>query len=868
MSSIITRYYLLKQLVAWHFALRMAWGQPALHGLGKSYPSEFDLYSNPEDLAQVYNLGRSHNPNRLSENQQIYRQPDLGLETLRTNSNGQGSHRLMEPEHAFPSNVVKRQKTVQHYGGISSSHNPGPQMSHPGAAHPSVFQGAQRHESESEFYEFASSPASPPSASSLGSLPLHDIGLHDIWDDEAADLTAAAPMSGTISHTEVDTSHDDPTSIAWLFNQLESEKFDGQEWSSFFNQLHAPLPATESSAAEDQAQRQDHSQFQYNPPSRQDDTQLEAPDEAQDSHRTADDITDRHTLSPSHSSGQLDGEDSAKKSVHRTNSKKRSWGQVYDQSPRDEAGEQQENQHTRSSIPAKDGSSSSGAHSTLPATAMNDRFLAQIVLPGTAINDQILHTLTEKFKVYLAESFKVTNTRNSPNTITIGELPVRLNRLVNTDVFIIRVALRSQFRSPRETRDRSQRSLKLFGQFKKLIKWLAFINASVLTEIEDGLRNYKEEFQSHKELVEWLYLQAFYPEKSFPVIGIVPKINKYKPGEEFGEVQLHLIDYLSMNRDSREELRTALLIIRVYYENHKPETWNWINNLPKDERIENIPTSELDPALMLITLNALKSGLRVPRAFGETDEPLALGNFQICQLDYLPDSMKPLHIQIKYAVHLGIQEETTLQLIHDTISSMGALDDPQGVIQSDEFPIVLLKKTSEQEQTLSGYLWVLLEVNEMASKKHITLKLKLLMQNLKACHVEFMGHLNTKNIELKTQAAFFKWFHELLMVGPQDKSPLLGKLKLQTESLEHLSFSEAQLFLLMHYLSDRKSQTKAVQVSLSLIGYWYKENQGKIFSDVFESDQLFWDQMIAILKPKFTFRGGYSIRNFLHELSG
>ncbi|KAI9617606.1 hypothetical protein H4Q26_012905 [Puccinia striiformis f. sp. tritici PST-130] len=110
MSSIITRYYLLKQLVAWHFALRMAWGQPALHGLGKSYPSEFDLYSNPEDLAQVYNLGRSHNPNRLSENQQIYRQPDLGLETLRTNSNGQGSHRLMEPEHAFPSNVVKRQK--------------------------------------------------------------------------------------------------------------------------------------------------------------------------------------------------------------------------------------------------------------------------------------------------------------------------------------------------------------------------------------------------------------------------------------------------------------------------------------------------------------------------------------------------------------------------------------------------------------------------------------------------------------------------------------------------------------------------------------------------------------------------------------
>ncbi|KAI9617605.1 hypothetical protein H4Q26_012904 [Puccinia striiformis f. sp. tritici PST-130] len=233
-----------------------------------------------------------------------------------------------------------------------------------------------------------------------------------------------------------------------------------------FQPIACTLPATESSAAEDQAQRQDHSQFQYNPPSRQDDTQLEAPDEAQDSHRTADDITDRHTLSPSHSSGQLDGEDSAKKSVHRTNSKKRSWGQVYDQSPRDEAGEQQENQHTRSSIPAKDGSSSSGAHSTLPATAMNDRFLAQIVLPGTAINDQILHTLTEKFKVYLAESFKVTNTRNSPNTITIGELPVRLNRLVNTDVFIIRVALRSQFRSPRETRDRSQRSLKLFGQFK------------------------------------------------------------------------------------------------------------------------------------------------------------------------------------------------------------------------------------------------------------------------------------------------------------------------------------------------------------------------------------------------------------------
>ncbi|KAI9617604.1 hypothetical protein H4Q26_012903 [Puccinia striiformis f. sp. tritici PST-130] len=205
-----------------------------------------------------------------------------------------------------------------------------------------------------------------------------------------------------------------------------------------------------------------------------------------------------------------------------------------------------------------------------------------------------------------------------------------------------------------------------------------------------------------------------------------------------------------MNRDSREELRTALLIIRVYYE-----------------------ITNLKPGIGLTIFRKMR-GLKIFRQVYKK---------------------KPRY------------NSFTIQYPRWELWTISRRDPIRRI------PDVLLKKTSEQEQTLSGYLWVLLEVNEMASKKHITLKLKLLMQNLKACHVEFMGHLKQK-YRTQNTSSVLQMVPRTFNGRTTRQIPLLGKLKLQTESLEHLSFSEAQLFLLMHYLSDRKSQQSCSSITV------------------------------------------------------
>jgi hypothetical protein len=391
-----------------------------------------------------------------------------------------------------------------------------------------------------------------------------------------------------------------------------------------------------------------------------------------------------------------------------------------------------------------------------------------------------------------------------------------------------------------------------------------FINAAILRDFTGEIQH-GDEVKYHQKLVDWLFDEVFYPQNSYPVIGIVSNTQRLKSGNKFGELQRTVVNYLSLKPDSNE-LEFALPIIKIYYETVNPEIWNRVGHTEKDVAYRK---------LMLLIADALKTDMKVLKGVDNNGyENFKLGNFQICNLEILPKSMMPHHPQLKCDVTLGTEETMTMKSFENISLLMGDIDRYPDKMKSDGLGTVILKNTPKQNQDPSGYLWIELETGLIATKKQISRSLEMLMANLKACHVGFSDFVKLKGIELQTQKSFFGWIHNLLMVGPKDKLALFGQVELEKiirDDAEGLignsNFCDTQIFLLDYYFSDCTSHFKAVHVALSLIGHWYKENHQETFDKIFKTDKAFWNAMITSLEPKFRFRRKYTLRYFLPELS-
>ncbi|KAI9627576.1 hypothetical protein KEM48_012127 [Puccinia striiformis f. sp. tritici PST-130] len=187
--------------------------------------------------------------------------------------------------------------------------------------------------------------------------------------------------------------------------------------------------------------------------------------------------------------------------------------------------------------------------------------------------------------------------------------------------YVIRILLDPKIAERTKYGRSPQRSEKFSVQFTKLIRWLLFTNTVVLRRFDRQEAMGEDEFTSHNALIDWLFKEAFHPDHCFPILGTTPNINKFKKGEESGELQKILIGFLSQDLRSKPELKTCLSIIRLYYENFKPEIVDWLGY--RDE-------NEFNWKVRSLISNGIESKIVVGRGVDLAEEFLQLGNFEIC----------------------------------------------------------------------------------------------------------------------------------------------------------------------------------------------------------------------------------------------
>jgi hypothetical protein len=129
-------------------------------------------------------------------------------------------------------------------------------------------------------------------------------------------------------------------------------------------------------------------------------------------------------------------------------------------------------------------------------------------------------------------------------------------------------------------------------------------------------------------------------------------------------------------------------------------------------------------------------------------------------------------------------------------------------------------------------------------------------------------YINYKGIQTEPEIhqVFFQWVYNVFTNPGNDKLPLLGSFVLKNQAdqkftLSASNFVESQIFL-MHYFSDTKSCSRTLQVALSLIGYWYKNQKNEYFNQLFHNDEEYWDAVINLLKPKFNSKGVHTLKPF------
>ncbi|EFP91356.1 uncharacterized protein PGTG_17010 [Puccinia graminis f. sp. tritici CRL 75-36-700-3] len=839
--------------------LQLAESLPAPQGLSEIPYMGVNLHSSQEDLFEVYNRGRLLNPKRPSENQQVHSQPDiLGFHAPSTEFGGE----IAEPENSLLPQVSKRQKNDQYnynYGGTNSPYlSFGPPTLSTGANHAmsSVFEDARNFQAGHDFQSWSSFPTSPNYPTSLGSPQPHAME-HGAWNLDNPDSTFRTPMLETVP--EVDTSNN----LSWLHKQLDSdrpgsEKFDAHGWISFVNQFEVPSAVPELPARKGHTESHDHPQFQRDAHPGQDYIGLHAGPNEIRRHNAVDDYTnnqvlissqahypsENHEQSPRYRRVSPEGS-SAQDEFHVEDN-----AEAYDQLLQDANKKQKKSAHLRLIDSAKE----TGPSLSIP----------HLHLPRQSVSIGLLESFTKRFQNELVNNMKFANARGSRESYSIDDSTAKLNRWKNTNDFVVRILLHPQFIETDHKKRPNQRSTKLTTQFKKLIKWIVFINAAILRNLTGDIQH-GDEVKLHEKLVEWLFDEVFYPPNSYPVIGIVSNIQRSKLGNKFGELQRIVVNYLSLKPDSNE-LEVALPIIKIYYETFNPEIWNRVGHTQ-----ENVAYRKL----MLLIAHALKTDMKVLKGVDDHGyENFKLGNFQICNLEILPRSMMPHYPTLRYDVTLGTEETITMESFRKISLSMGDIDRYPDKIKSGGLGTVILKNTPDLEQDSSGYLWIELETGLIASRIQVSRSLEMLMANLKACHVGFSDFVKLKGMELQTQKSFFLWIHNLLMVGPKEKLPLFGKVELEKiiqddddGLIGNSNFSDPQIFLLDYYFSDCTSHFKAIHVALSLIGHWYKENQKETFIKIFKTDKTFWNAMITLLEPKFRFRKKYTLRYFLPDLS-
>ncbi|KAA1110570.1 hypothetical protein PGT21_025835 [Puccinia graminis f. sp. tritici] len=367
-------------------------------------------------------------------------------------------------------------------------------------------------------------------------------------------------------------------------------------------------------------------------------------------------------------------------------------------------------------------------------------------------------------------------------------------------------------------------------------------------EFDKPFINHEEEYDSHNDIVMWLFNESFHPEGSYPICGNIADLTKLEKGEGFGPIQYILLDYLSKPISRSKPLNHAVEIIKIYYKYFKPIVWKWLGDLHSK--------GELDQSLKTIIYNAIKSSIKIPQETPSNipESSQEMGTSKLLRSDVFPDMMRVK----RYSRHLKYEfsKEVNMILESFTLFSLQKNQDPRyESIQSKNFPALLTKVKKDGENGLKGVSWIILQKGKRPNKQLIFDKLYLLLFNLERFHLAFVEFLLSKNmagnLEELHPRKFFEWVHDLLMTQKENLLPVFGNFKwkgdgLSLRGLDSSYFGEVQIFLI-NYFSYPISYKKTAPVALSLIGDWFKKNSHQNFIKVFQNNKSYWDTVIENL---------------------
>ncbi|KAA1077481.1 hypothetical protein PGT21_009751 [Puccinia graminis f. sp. tritici] len=366
----------------------------------------------------------------------------------------------------------------------------------------------------------------------------------------------------------------------------------------------------------------------------------------------------------------------------------------------------------------------------------------------------------------------------------------------------------------------------LTGMFDSLLQWLIFINTTMLRSRNQKVL-YEEELSSHERVTDWLLAKSFRPlDNSFPVLGIVTS----PTAKTFGTVQAPLVRYLTEESSTTDIIKLCVIIIQQ----HHRETNHKFDGCILDERPDLIPHIEA------LLYEATNSRIRVDNFEQSLAMPIdRIGSFKIPDLSLFPESYKPTESYIIPPLGKYAKE------IWDTLNSERAVISKMERTPVLGLPVELVgyQRRTITEPTLFN-IKIIRKTGFAIHKDELKKKLQSLFYHLGSCHRLAFHHLVSHKdnaLEIPTDDTFFQWITNMMLAPGYHYYPLFGEVELLKSSImfEASNFNEVQIYLL-NYFSDTQSDRIVIQVSLALIGYWYRT--------YFESDQTYWNTMISSLK--------------------
>ncbi|POW01457.1 hypothetical protein PSTT_12512 [Puccinia striiformis] len=649
----LAKPHLLKQLVACYLAFRIAWAQPAFRSIGDSHFIDPNFHPSQEGPCQVFNFRDLLNRKRPSEDQPIRSQPISSSDQRHWTGTGARESPQevnLDQRNEIP-DVAKRQKTVEggHHGSTISQSNRGRPSPSTDAIHDEIFQpsglqGPQIHQVGNDSYQPASFSSAP--ASLLPSLS-HDISQRSLIDLEGEHLNSQTPesMFESFSSHGLGT-NDDDHDLSWLFEQLRSpqvENIDTQRWSSISNEAHGPP----SLAVPELMTRRGHVRLQHDSPS-QDDVYNQV------HHHQLEDHADKRESHTALDSGHF-APDSRAHSLSDFSEESNGYPTTSSEDPTDEAQDSKHNNKNEDKkLRARSKYTVEEGYRAVP--------LRRLFFPRKTMDDEFLGRFSKKFSDYLSGMFQVKSVAVQNDAYQVGESCLVMAKNKQLGGYVIRILLDPKIAERTKYGRSPQRSEKFSVQFTKLIRWLLFTNTVVLRRFDRQEAMGEDEFTSHNALIDWLFKEAFHPDHCFPILGTTPNINKFKKGEESGELQKILIGFLSQDLRSKPELKTCLSIIRLYYENFKPEIVDWLGY--RDENEFNWKNKETKISNGFVWVKSRTGSFPRKRIIFSTIHSL-LGYLNVCHTKFL-QYVGAMEVEVKIDLRRSF-----IQWIHDILIKPG-----------------------------------------------------------------------------------------------------------------------------------------------------------------------------------------------------